>query len=130
MQQGKDIDPVRMELSKSFKWWAFDGATGAQRWKTTAQEYHHDLQALAQARSTSVVCVPLSCLPFVFPPSPCSTSDFLLWPKKGFVCAILRGCCESVWRSVRKDDGAGVPPQPAGPCAGMVCCLCWIAMIM
>jgi hypothetical protein len=42
------IEPVRMELSRTFKYFAYEGATGEERWKNAASDFHHDLNALSQ----------------------------------------------------------------------------------
>jgi hypothetical protein len=44
------IDPVRMEVSRSFKFFSFAGATGEERWKNAASDFRHNLESLSQVR--------------------------------------------------------------------------------
>ena len=40
-----------MELSRAFKWFAFEGGTGDDRWKNAGADFRHDLTTLSQART-------------------------------------------------------------------------------
>jgi hypothetical protein len=42
------IDPIRMEVSRSFKFFSFEGATGEERWKNAASDFRHNLETLSQ----------------------------------------------------------------------------------
>ena len=44
------IDPERMEVSRGANYFAFEGASGDDRWRNAGSSYRHDLEAMSQAR--------------------------------------------------------------------------------